>query len=58
MIVEIEDFALMGVILDECQIYSGAISPDSRPLGTYETKMDTRTGKRSILTVVRKNRGL
>ena len=36
MIVEIEDFALMGVNLDECQIYSGGISPDSRPLHGYK----------------------
>ena len=30
----------------------------ARPLGTHETKMTTRTGKRSILSILRKNRGL
>ena len=62
-IVEIKDFALQVVILDEYQIYlagggggwggrgsgtvSGrrAISPNSRPLGTYEIKMAARTDK-------------
>ena len=32
-------------------------TPDARPLGTYETKMATLTGKRSILTILRKNTG-
>jgi len=54
--------------LDECQIYLGggggggggtvsgkiAINPNSRPLGTYEINMAARTGKRSILTLLRK----
>ena len=35
-----------------------AINPDSRPLGTYETKVTARTGKRSILAILWKNRGL
>ena len=45
-IVEIEDFTSRVAILDdhECQIYFGG-----RPLGTYETKMAARTGKRSIM---------
>ena len=30
-----------------------AISHDSHPLRTYETKMAARTGKRSILTILR-----
>ena len=34
------------------------ISPDTRPLGTYETRMAARTVKRSVLTILRKNRGL
>ena len=44
-IVEIVCFALRAAILGECQIYlSGggtatSLNPDSRPLGTYETKM-------------------
>ena len=65
-IVEIERFALWTAILDECLYYFGggfslggnAVSPDARPLGTYETKMAVRTGKRSILTILRNNRGL
>ena len=32
-------------------------TPDARPLGTYETKMAALTGKRSILTILRKNTG-
>ena len=28
-----------------------------RPLGTYETKMAALTGKYSMLTILRKNRG-
>ena len=32
------------------------VSPDTHPLGTYETKMTACTGKRSILTILRKNR--
>ena len=35
-----------------------AINPVARPLGTQKTEMATRTGKRSILTILRKNRGL
>ena len=35
-----------------------AINPIARPLGTQETKMDVRTGKRPILTILRKNRRL
>ena len=31
-----------------------ATNPNSRPLGTYEIKMAARTGKRSILTLLRK----
>ena len=31
-----------------------AINLNSRPLGTYEIKMAARTGKRSILTLLRK----
>ena len=37
---------------------STAVYPDACPLGTYETKMAARTGKRSTLTIVRKHRGL
>ena len=33
-------------------------NPDARPLGTYETKMVARTGKRSILTILPEKRGL
>ena len=50
--------------MDERQIYLGgavsgrtAISPNSRPLGTYEIKMAARTGKRSILRLLRKTIG-
>ena len=32
-------------------------TPDARPLGTYETRMAALTGKRSILTILRKNTG-
>ena len=32
-------------------------TPDARPLGTYETKTAALTGKRSILTILRKNTG-
>ena len=32
-------------------------TPDARPLGTDETKMAALTGKRSILTILRKNTG-
>ena len=32
-------------------------TPDARPLGTYETKMAALIGKRSILTILRKNTG-
>ena len=32
--------------------------PKSAPLGTYETKMASRTGQRSSLTFLRKNKGL
>ena len=35
-----------------------AINPDTIPLGSYETKMAARTGKRAILKILRKNRGL
>ena len=35
-----------------------AVSSDTDPLGTYETKMAARTGKRLIVTILRKNRGL
>ena len=35
-----------------------AINPVARPLGIQETMMAVRTGKRSILTILRKNRGL
>lgn len=35
-----------------------ALNPDARPIGTYETKTAVRTGKRSILAILRKNRGL
>ena len=35
-----------------------AINPDAGPLGTYETKMAARSGKRSILAIARKTRGL
>ena len=34
------------------------VSPDTLPLGTYETRMAARTVKRSVLTILRKNRGL
>ena len=33
---------------------SKTANPNSRPLGTYEIKMAARTGKRSILTLIRK----
>ena len=64
-IVEIERSALRAAILDECLYYLGAgggglrrsaLNPDARPLGTYETKMAVRTAKRSILTILQKNR--
>ena len=63
-IVEIERFALRAAILDECLYYLGgggglrtsALNPDLLPLGTYETKMAVRTAKRSILTILQKNR--
>ena len=63
-IVETERFALRAAILDECLYYLGAgrglrrtaLNPDARPLGTYETKMAVRTAKRSILTILQKNR--
>ena len=56
--------------MDECQIYlwgagdglggsllhPTAINPDARPLGTYETKMATRTGTRLILAILRKKK--
>ena len=66
-IVEIEDFALQVAILEDYQIYLGgggggsgtvsgwrAINLNSRPLGAYEIKMAALTGKRSILTLIRK----
>ena len=68
-IVESEDFALQMAVLDDCQIYLGggggggrsgtvsgrrAINPNSRFLGRFEIKMAARTGKRSILTLIRK----
>ena len=66
-IVEIEDFALQMAVLDDCQIYlkgggggSGTVSgiraknPNTRFLGRFEIKMAARTGKRSILTLIRK----
>ena len=48
--------------LNECQIYLGerekvwedALDPGARPLITYETTMAARSGKRSVLTIVRK----
>ena len=33
------------------------VSPDTRPLGTYETRMAARTVKRSVLTILRKKQG-
>ena len=64
-IVDIERFALPAAILDECQIYLGgggqslaSLKPDAQPLGTYETKMATRTGKCSILTIFMKKKGV
>ena len=47
---KIEDLTLRAAILVEFQIH--------RPLGTYETKMAARTGKRQILTILRNNKGL
>ena len=35
-----------------------ALNPDARPLSTYKTKMAVRTGKCSILTILRENREL
>ena len=35
-----------------------ALNPVARPLSTYKTKMAVRTGKCSILTILRENREL
>ena len=35
-----------------------ALNPDARPLSTYKTEMAVRTGKCSILTILRENREL
>ena len=35
-----------------------ALNPDDRPLSTYKTEMAVRTGKCSILTILRENREL
>ena len=34
-----------------------ALNPDARPIGTYETKTAVRTGKRSILAILRNKKG-
>ena len=35
-----------------------ATNPEARPLSTFETKMATRNAKRSISSILRKNKGL
>jgi len=35
-----------------------AVNPHARPLGIYETKMGALNGKRSIQTILRKNRAV
>ena len=42
-----------GTVWDEVPSSLAPLNPDARPLGTYKTKMATRTGKRSILTIWR-----
>jgi len=36
------------------KVWEDALDPDSRPLVTYETTMAARTGKCSVLTILRK----
>ena len=54
-----------GTVWEEARIGGLFLSPPALdrepqrpPLGTHKTKMAARTGKRSILTNLRKNRGL
>ena len=47
-------FEFQAAILDSISV----INPDSRPFDIYETRMAARAGKRSILTILRKSRGL
>ena len=53
-VVEIERFALRAGILDDLIRERGKVlSPEPRPLGTYEIKIAVCTGKPSILTILR-----
>ena len=53
-VVEIERFALRAGILDDLIRERGTVlSPEPRPLGTYEIKIAVCTGKPSILTILR-----
>ena len=51
---DLDCFAFQAAIL----FASSVINPDSRPFDIYETRMAARAGKRSILTILRKSRGL
>ena len=47
-----------GTVWEEVPSSLASLNPDVLPLGTYKTKMATRTGKRSILTIFTEKKGL